>query len=97
MPRVRQIRRCPSPAPSPKSDRRSIARSGTRSADGSEFTAEEIVSGAFRNIAGMIVSIDGARGSFTVNDLATKKNVEVKLLADSHFAIASNPMARASP
>jgi hypothetical protein len=67
---------------------------GTRSTDGSEFTAEEIVSGAFRNIAGMIVSIDAAGGSFTVNDLATKKNVEVKLLADSQLRKLPQPMAQ---
>ena len=67
---------------------------GTRSADGSEFTAEEIVSGAFRNIAGMIVSIDVTDGSFTVNDLATKKNVEVKLLPDSQLRKLPQPMAQ---
>src|SRR5580700_4248040 len=31
---------------------------GTRSADGNEFAAEEVVSGSFRNIAGTISSID---------------------------------------
>ncbi|MFI5097477.1 MAG: hypothetical protein ACHQT6_05840 [Candidatus Acidiferrales bacterium] len=67
---------------------------GTRNADGSEFTAEEIVSGAFRNIAGMIVSIDAGGGSFTVNDLGTKKNVEVKLLADSQLRKLPKPMAQ---
>ena len=67
---------------------------GTRSADGAEFTAEEIVSGAFRNIAGMIVSIDAGGGSLTVNDLATKKNVEVKLLADSQLRKLPQPMAQ---
>ena len=67
---------------------------GTRNADGSEFTAEEIVSGAFRNIAGMIVSVDAGGGSFTVNDLLTKKNVEVKLLADSQLRKLPQPMAQ---
>ena len=33
---------------------------GTRSADGTELTAEEIVSGTFRNIAGTITAIDAA-------------------------------------
>ena len=67
---------------------------GTRSADGSEFTAEEIVSGAFRNIAGLIVSIDARSGSFMVNDLATRKNVEVKLLADSQLRKLPQPIAQ---
>lgn len=67
---------------------------GSRNADGSEFTAEEIVTGAFRNIAGMIVSIDAAAGSLTVNDLLTKKNVEVKLIADSQLRKLPQAMAQ---
>ncbi len=67
---------------------------GTRTADGSEFTAEEIVSGAFRNIAGTIVAVDAGGGSFTVNDLATKKNVEVKLIPDSQLRKLPQPMAQ---
>lgn len=67
---------------------------GTRTADSSEFTAEEIVSGAFRNIAGLILSIDVAGGSFMVNDLATNKNVEVKLLADSQLRKLPQPIAQ---
>lgn len=67
---------------------------GSRSADGSEFTAEEIVTGAFRNIAGMIVSIDAAAGSLMVNDLLTKKNVEVKLIADSQLRKLPQDMAQ---
>ena len=67
---------------------------GARSADGSEFTAEEIVTGSFRNIAGTIVSIDAAAGSLTVNDVFTKKNVEVKLIADSQLRKLPQPMAQ---
>ena len=39
---------------------------GARNADGSQITAEEVVSGAFRNIAGTIDSVDAAGGSMTV-------------------------------
>ena len=67
---------------------------GTRSADGSEFAAEEIVSGAFRNIAGLILSVDAGGGSFTVNDLLTMKNVEVKLLPDSQLRKLPQLMAQ---
>jgi hypothetical protein len=67
---------------------------GSRSADDSEFTAEEIVTGSFRNIAGTIVSIDAAAGSLTVNDVFTKKNVEVKLVADSQLRKLPQPMAQ---
>lgn len=56
---------------------------GQRNADGSEFTADAIVSGSFRNIAGTVASTDVAAGILTVKDLATKKNVVVKITADS--------------
>jgi Domain of unknown function (DUF5666) len=56
---------------------------GTRSADGSEFAADAIVSGAFRNIAGTVESADVAADSLTVKDLATKKSVVVKITPDS--------------
>ena len=56
---------------------------GTRSADGSELLAAEIVSGTFRNIAGTISSIDASANSITVQDLATKKPVTVRITADS--------------
>jgi hypothetical protein len=56
---------------------------GARSADGSEFAAEEIVSGAFRNISGTVSNLDAAANTLTVADLATKKPVVVKLSAQS--------------
>ena len=45
---------------------------GTKSADGSEFTAQAIVSGTFKNIAGTVISTDAANNSITVMDLLTK-------------------------
>src|SRR5271166_4929880 len=39
---------------------------GTRSADGNELNAEEIVSGTFRNIAGTIKAVDTASNTMTV-------------------------------
>ncbi|ADV84239.1 DUF5666 domain-containing protein [Terriglobus saanensis] len=56
---------------------------GDKSEDGTSITAEEIVSGAFRNVAGTIASIDAANSSLTVKDLATKKNVVVHLTPES--------------
>ena len=56
---------------------------GARSADGSEFAAEEVVSGSFRNISGTINAIDAAAGTLTVTDLATKKPVQVKVTSKS--------------
>jgi Domain of unknown function (DUF5666) len=58
---------------------------GTRSADGSEFTATEIVSGSFRNISGTIRSIDQNASTLTVMDLATKKPFLVKVTAKSQL------------
>jgi hypothetical protein len=58
---------------------------GTRSADGSELTAEEIVSGTFRNIAGTVISADAANNLLNVQDLATKKPVTLKINPDSQL------------
>jgi Domain of unknown function (DUF5666) len=58
---------------------------GTKSADGSELAADEIVSGSFRNIAGTVVSVDSAAKEVTVTDLITKKPVVVKVTADSQL------------
>jgi hypothetical protein len=56
---------------------------GTRSADGSEFAAEEIVTGSFRNVAGTVSAVDAAAGTLTVADLITKKPVLVRFTGDS--------------
>jgi hypothetical protein len=50
---------------------------------GDDVTADEIVSGSFRNIAGTVVSIDAGAGTFTVKDLVTKKTVTIKTTPDS--------------
>lgn len=67
---------------------------GARNADGTEFTAEEIVSGAFRNIAGTISNIDAAANALTVMDLATKKPVLVKISAQSQLLKLPPQMAQ---
>ena len=58
---------------------------GTHSADGAELTAEEIVSGSFRNIAGTISAIDTAANTMTVQDTIGKTAVVVKVSADSQL------------
>ncbi|MGC2499666.1 MAG: hypothetical protein WA374_18115 [Acidobacteriaceae bacterium] len=60
-----------------------VTARGDKSADGDEVTAEEIVSGSFRNIAGMVVATDASAGSFTVKDLFTKKTITIKTTPDS--------------
>lgn len=58
---------------------------GDRSADGSELTAEEIVTGTFRNVAGLINSVDASAGTVSVQDLLSKKAVQVKITPDSQL------------
>jgi co-chaperonin GroES (HSP10) len=58
---------------------------GVRSADGSELAAEEIVSGAFRNIAGTVVSIDAGNNTVSVMDLVAKKPMTLRVTADSQL------------
>jgi hypothetical protein len=58
---------------------------GTRSADGGSLAADEIVSGSFHNIAGTITAIDPGTNTLTVNDLATKKPVVVKVSSTSQL------------
>jgi hypothetical protein len=66
---------------------------GTRSADGGEFAAEEIVSGSFRNIAGIVVGVNPSTGTLTLNDLTTKKPVELKVTPESQMRKLSQPIA----
>lgn len=67
---------------------------GTRSQDGTELTADEIVSGTFRNIAGTITAIDAANNSFTVKDLIAKATVVVKVSGDSQMKKLPPEMAQ---
>ena len=67
---------------------------GTRSADGNDFTAQEIVSGSFRNIAGTITSVDATGNALNVMDLISKKAVLVKITTDSEIRQLSPQMAQ---
>jgi hypothetical protein len=58
---------------------------GDRSADGTEFAAEEIVTGSFRNVAGTVNSVDASAGMISVQDLLTKKAVQVRVTPDSQL------------
>ncbi len=55
---------------------------GNHGADGS-IDAEVIYSGAFRQLAATIVSIDAAKGEMEVKDLATKKALTIRITPDS--------------
>ena len=58
---------------------------GDRSSDGSELTADEIVTGTFRNVAGLVNSVDASAGTITVQDLLSKKPVQVKITSESQL------------
>ncbi|HKE07803.1 MAG TPA: hypothetical protein VKB48_08215 [Candidatus Acidoferrum sp.] len=58
---------------------------GARSADGTTFAADEIVTGTFRNIAGTVSAVDASTGTMTVNDLAEKKSELVKVSIDTQL------------
>jgi hypothetical protein len=58
---------------------------GDRSADGTEQTAAEVVSGSFRNIAGTVNAVDPAASSLSVQDLLSKQTVVVKVTTESQL------------
>jgi len=67
---------------------------GTRSADGAELTADEVVSGTFRNVAGTINAVDAASNTITVLDLITKKTLTVKVTSDTQLRKLQPQMAQ---
>jgi hypothetical protein len=58
------------------------------------LTAGEIVSGAFRNIVGTINSVDPSTGTLSVQDLLTKKPLQVKVAAESQLRKLPAPAAQ---
>lgn len=66
---------------------------GDRSADGTTVTAEEVVSGSFRNLSGTVASINPGTNSFVIKDLATKKNETVTVGPDSDLRSLPPEMA----
>ncbi|MGB2592940.1 MAG: hypothetical protein WBG02_10370 [Candidatus Acidiferrum sp.] len=58
---------------------------GTRSEDRTQLTADEVVSGTFRNIAGTISAVDTSAGTITVMDLVAKKPLTVKVGPDTQM------------
>jgi Cu/Ag efflux protein CusF len=74
---------------------------GSRSADGANLEAEEIVSGSFLNLAGPIQAVNADASTITLTDSATKKPVVVSVTPDSEVkkldpAVAQRIAARLS-
>lgn len=58
---------------------------GDRSDDNNEVTAEEIFTGDFPQFTATVKSVDEKAGTLSVQDLTTKKTVEVKITAASQL------------
>ena len=58
---------------------------GSRGTDGTELSADEIVSGSFRNVAGTVSSVDPSTGTISVDDVISKKSVRVKIAPGSQL------------
>ncbi len=56
---------------------------GNKGSDGATFTAEQVISGGFRNIAGTVVSADEKENIVRLTDLETKKVVVITIGADA--------------
>jgi hypothetical protein len=56
---------------------------GDRSADALSFTAEKVVTGTFRNVAGVVAAIDAATGEVKINDMQTKQPLTIVVKQDA--------------
>ncbi len=66
---------------------------GTKSTDGTSMQAEEVISGSFENLSGVLLSVDSASGKITLKDLASKKVVTVNVTANSDLRAMPAMMA----
>jgi hypothetical protein len=66
---------------------------GTKNADGSSIDAAEVVSGTFRNISGIISSVDTSGATLTLKDLATKKQIAIHITQDAQMRRLPDRMA----
>jgi hypothetical protein len=70
-----------------------IQARGAKSADGTSVQAEEVISGSFENLSGLLLSVDDQAGNVTLKDLATKKIVSVHVTANSDIRSIPPQMA----
>ncbi len=67
---------------------------GTKNADGTELTAQEVVSGSFRNVSGLVTSVDGGNQTIVVKDLLTKKPVTIHITPEAQMRDLPERMAQ---
>lgn len=56
---------------------------GERGSDGTQFTAEKVVTGSFRTVAGTVSAVDAATGEVKINDLQTKQPLTIIVKHDA--------------
>jgi hypothetical protein len=66
---------------------------GAKNAAGTEITADEAISGTFRNLSGLIPSVDVAASTLVVKDLATKKQVTIHISPETQLRRLDEQMA----
>ena len=68
---------------------------GNKTPDGAQMTAEEIVSGQFKMIAGLVLSVDPQENVVRINNIETKKPMTVRISEDSSLKKLQPPLAQA--
>jgi hypothetical protein len=56
---------------------------GERNTEGTAFTAEKVVTGSFKTVAGVITALDAATGEIKINDLQTKQPLTIVVKQDA--------------
>lgn len=56
---------------------------GERNAEGTHFTPEKVVTGAFRTVAGAVTAVDVATGEIKINDMQTKQPLTIVVKQDA--------------
>jgi hypothetical protein len=67
---------------------------GTKSPDGLNVKADEVLSGSFKNLSGLIITADASAGSITLKDLATKKVMTVLVTPNTNIRKMPPQMAQ---
>ncbi len=67
---------------------------GEKSPDGASVNADEVISGSFLNLSGLIASLDPATSTFVLKDLQIKKQVSVRVSPDSQMHALPETMAQ---
>ncbi len=67
---------------------------GNLNEDRTRFTAEQLISGSFRNILGTVVSSDPGQNTILITDLATGKRVQAHVVSDTMVHRLSDEVAQ---